>query len=43
MNPQGGLVVLIGMVLIALGVSGRYKQAWMIVTGGGAPAGTRTA
>jgi hypothetical protein len=35
MNPAGALVVLVGILLIGLGVSGRYRQAWAIVTGSG--------
>ena len=33
MNPQGLIPLLIGIVLISLGVSGRYRDAWQVVTG----------
>jgi len=35
-NPQGLIPVVMGLVLVSLGVSGKYKDAWAVITGQGA-------
>lgn len=33
MNAQGLIPLVLGMVLISLGVSGKYKNAWAVISG----------
>lgn len=45
MNPVGIIPIVVGILLVAMAVSGKYRQAWEIITGQPVPgtAPTRTA
>lgn len=39
MNPAGLIPLVLGTILLALGISGQYKQALAVVSGNPAPTG----